>query len=339
MIKIPYTLKIILPVIGWGLLCSFFSYALIFTAGSLSGPAQRFFLWGTPFCLLFLGLFFFLRYGLGLFYGNEVEIINKNVSNDQKLNFDLSKEEIKETLKALVSFCRDVYLFSFASGLMAVAFISFGVSLLGAYWVSFLVVLASGLIGLFFFTSFSLFFSQQVVFPLIKQGRELLFKKGEIAEDIVLSSLKSKFYFVFLFPFFAVLVILVCVRPVDFNIIVLILIGLTMALIIGRVIYSYLYRSFYEIDKFSRTLDVDKKNVFMVGSLDKELVDLGNNFSKLSEKLYSLKKESDKSKEELQKRVAELEKFFDFTVERELKMRELKNKLKACSKKQSSKTD
>jgi len=100
MIKIPYTLKIILPVIRLGAsLQFFFRIPLFFTAGSLSGPAQMFFLWGTPFCLLFLGLFFFLRYGLGLFYGNEVEIINKNVSNDQKLNFDLSKEEIKETLK------------------------------------------------------------------------------------------------------------------------------------------------------------------------------------------------------------------------------------------------
>jgi len=75
-----------------------------------------------------------------------------------------------------------------------------------------------------------------------------------------------------------------------------------MALIIGRVIYSYLYRSFYEIDKFSRTLNTDKKNVFMVGSLDKEIVDLGNNFSKLSEKLYSLKKNQINQKKNRRKR-------------------------------------
>jgi len=73
MIKIPYTLKIILPVIGWGLLCSFFSYTLILTAGNLSDPALRFFLWGTPFCLLVLGLFFFLS----CLYGKEAKIINK----------------------------------------------------------------------------------------------------------------------------------------------------------------------------------------------------------------------------------------------------------------------
>jgi len=131
MIKIPYTLKIILPVIGWGLLCSFFSYTLILTAGNLSDPALRFFLWGTPFCLLVLGLFFFLS----CLYGKEAKIINKNVSNN--LNVNLGKEEIKETLRALVSFCHNVYLFSFASGLMAVAFVSFGVSLLGSDWVFF----------------------------------------------------------------------------------------------------------------------------------------------------------------------------------------------------------
>jgi len=132
---------------------------------------------------------------------------------------------------------------------------------------------------------------------------------------------------------------MVCVYPIDYKTIVLALIGLAMALIIGRVLYVYVYRSFSEIDKFGRALDKDEKSVFVVGSLDKEFVDLGNNFSKLSEELYLLKKDSEESKKELQKRVTELEKFFNLTVERELKMVELKKKLKECLKKQSSKTD
>ncbi|MFA5232142.1 MAG: hypothetical protein WC410_00445 [Candidatus Paceibacterota bacterium] len=340
MVKTPYTLKIILPVIGWGFLCSFFSYTLVLTVGVLgSAPAWNFFLLGTPLCLFVLALFFFLRYGLGVFYGKEVRVINGNVSNNRKLNPGLSREEIKETLRALVSLCRNVYLFSFASGLLAVAFVTLGISLLGGDWPVFLLVLISGLTGLFFFVPFSLFFSQQVVFPLIKESRELLCKKGESAEDIVLSSIKSKFFFLFLFPFFAVLVVMVCVYPIDYKTIVLALIGLAMALIIGRVLYVYIYRSFSEIDKFSRAWDKEEKSVFVVGSLDKEFVDLGNNFSKLSEELYLLKKDSEESKKELQKRVAELEKFFNLTVERELKMVELKKKLKECSKKQPSKTD
>ena len=340
MIKIPYTLKIILPVIGWGFLCSFFSYTLILTAGNLGNtPAWNFFLIGTPVCLSVLALFFFLRYGFGLFYAKEVATINKNVSNGRKLNPDLSKEEIKETLKALVSFCRNVYLFSFASGLIVVAFAVLGISLQGGNWPAFLVVLVSGLTGLFFFVPFSLFFSQHVVFPLVKESRELLFRRREFAEDIALSSLKSKFYFLFLFPFFAVLVVMVCIYPIDYKTIVLALIGLAMALIIGRILYVYLYRSFSEVDKFSRALDMDGKNIFVVGSLDKEFVDLGNNFSKLSEKLYLLKKETEESRDELQKRVTELERFFSLTVDRELKMKELKKKLKECSKKQPSKTD
>jgi MFS family permease len=338
-LRTPYTLKVILPVIGWGFLCSFFSYTLILTVGSLgSTPANDFFFAATPLFLLVLAVFFFLRYGFGLFYAKEVGIINKNVSNGRKLNPDLSKEEIKETLRSLVSFCRNVYLFSFASGLLVLAFSTLGISLKGGGWSGLILVLISGLTGLFFFVPFSLFFSQHVVFPLVKESRELLFRRRESVEDIILSSVKSKFFFLFLFPFFAVLVVMVCVYPIDYKTIVLALIGLAMALIIGRVLYVYVYRSFSEMDRFSRALDREEKSVFAVGSLDKEFVDLGNNFNKLSEELFLIKKDSEESKRELQKRVAELEKFFNLTVERELKMVELKKKLKECTKEQPSKT-
>lgn len=332
MIKIPYTFKIVLPVIGWGFLCGFFSYTLVMTVVDLKGQAWQYLVYGVPLYALALGLFLILRYGFGLFYGKEVKTINKNINNGIE---NVSLKEVKETLRSLVDFCKNLHLFSFAGGLTFVAFAVLIVSLNQGTMQDFIIVLIASLIGLFFFSSFSLFFSQQVVFPTIKKCRELLLRSKEDTEDIILSSIKSKFFSLFVFPFFAVLVVMICVYPIDYKTIILALIGLLMALIIGRVLYVYVYRSFSEIEKFSRTMN-DKKNAFVVGSLDKEFVDLAHNFSKLSQEFDSLKKQSDKSKKEMSKRLEELEKFFDLAVERENKMVELKkeiNKLKECIKK------
>ncbi len=323
MIKIPYTFKIVLPVIGWGALCAFFSYTLVLTVTNIN---EDFLLYGTPLYFGLLLLFFLLRYGFGFFY-KEARTLNKNISYKEEIKG--SQEEIKKTLKALVAFCKNLYSFSFASGLtfvaMVVLFIAFNYGTLK----DFLIVLISSLVGLFFFVAFSMFFSQQAVFPVIKKCREMISQE----EDIVLSSVKSKFYLLFLFPFFSVLIVMICVYPVDYKTIILALIGLIMALIIGRVIYSYIYRSFSEIEKFGIKANSD----FVVGSLDKEFVELASNFSKLSQEINLLKKQSEKTEKKTEKKMEELEKFFDLTVDRENKMVDLKKeitKLKECTKKQ-----
>lgn len=326
--KTPYTFKIIIPVVGWGLLCSFFSYTLILT---VTEAKQETLIYGAPLLLFSLLILFLLRYGLGFFY-KEAKTINNNVSYKDEIKNKESKEEIKIVLKSLVGFCKNLYAFSFASGLVVVAVAVLLASFNYGTLEYFLIVLISSLVGLFFFVSFSLFFSQQIVFPVIKKCREILSKEGD--ENIVLSSVKSKFYLLFLFPFLSVLVVMISIYPVDYKTIILALTGILMALIIGRVIYSYIYRSFSEIERFGRKNDGD----FIIGSLDKEFVDVAFNFSSLSKEMEILKKHSEKTKKEMEKRMEELEKFFNLTVDRENQMIELKKKIKElekCTKKQS----
>jgi len=322
MIKIPYTFKIIFPVMGWGALCAFFSYTLVLTVTNIN---EEFLFYGTPLYFGFLLLFFLLRYGFGFFY-KEARILNKNISYQQEIKG--SQQEIKETLKALVAFCKNLYSLSFASGLIFISMAVLFIALSYGNLKDFLIVLISSLIGLFFFVAFSMFFSQQAVFPVIKKCRELIPQE----ENLILSSVKSKFYLLFLFPFFSVLIVMICVYPVDYKTIILALIGVIMALIVGRVIYSYIYRSFSEIERFGRKANAD----FIIGSLDKEFVELASNFSKLSQEMNLLKKQSEKTEREMKKRMEELEKFFDLTIDRENKMVDLKKeitKLKECTKK------
>jgi signal transduction histidine kinase len=112
-----------------------------------------------------------------------------------------------------------------------------------------------------------------------------------------------------------------------FNVIILSLIGLTMTFIIDRVLFVYLSNSLVEMERFADELPKGEKAVFATGSLDKELVSLAKNLNDASEEIHSSQQELEKSQEEMRKRVDELEKFFELTVNREIKMVELKKEL------------
>jgi uncharacterized protein Yka (UPF0111/DUF47 family) len=116
-------------------------------------------------------------------------------------------------------------------------------------------------------------------------------------------------------------------------------VALLMTFIIDKTLFSYISNSLNELQGFAKELPVGERAVFITGSLDKEIVSLSESLNKASEQIYSSKKELERSKEDMAKRVEELEKFFKLTVNRELKMIELKKELKKCIEKQNSKTD
>jgi uncharacterized protein Yka (UPF0111/DUF47 family) len=93
-------------------------------------------------------------------------------------------------------------------------------------------------------------------------------------------------------------------------------------------LFVYLANALNELEGFAKELPVGERAVFVTGSLDKEIVNLSEALNKASEQIYLSKKELEESKEEMAKRVAELEKFFKLTVNRELKMIELKKCIK-----------
>jgi len=73
-----------------------------------------------------------------------------------------------------------------------------------------------------------------------------------------------------------------------------------------------------------------KEDIFAIGSIDKEFVELMDSLNAAGEKVWSLKQESDLARKNMEEKVKELEKFFDLTINREIKMVELKKELKAA---------
>lgn len=328
-INLPYTLKLLFPVIGWGLLCGAFSYVLILTIAPFDQEsARQAFIFTSPIYFAVLAFLSLLRYGgVGFLSGEDIVLINKNVK-EKGINHSLPMEEIKRTFNSLIFLCKTTLINVIASGLSVMVLVISTAWISQGSWVDILVMILGGFIAMFFFSSFATFFCQMAMFDTLKDCRRIFIERNEEIDNIELSGIGIKFYFLFLFPLFTVLIVLLCVFPIEANVVVLSLTGLFMTFIINRVLFVYISNSFKEIDGFTRELARGERAVFATGSLDREFVDLANSMSKASENIYCSKKDSETSKKEMEKRVKELEKFFDLTVNREIKMVELKKEIK-----------
>ena len=331
-IKIPYTLNLLFPIIGWSLLCGAFAYVLVLAIARFNEPLARhaFVIVAPAFILIFCFLSA-LRYGgVGFWSGDDVKMINKNISFG-RIASGIATGDIKDTLNAMVFLCRSTFVNVLASGLSVIVLIVLTEWINLASNFDLLIIVAGGITALFFSCSFATFFCQQSMFPVIKDCRRMLMERGEKMDNVQLSGFGSKFLFFFLLPFFTVLIVLIASFPVKTNVVILSLIGLTMTFIIDRFLFVYLANSLREMEKFADELPKGERAVFATGSLDKEIVELAYDMNEASEEIYSSKKDSEKSREEMGKRVEELEKFFELTLNREIKMVELKkeiNKLK-----------
>lgn len=329
-IKVPYTLNLLFPVIGWSVLCSCFAYILIITIANFKQPmTERAFMVMTPVYMILFYFIAVLRYwGVSFWSGENIKLVNKNVSFNG-INHGLSTEEIKNTFNALVFVSKGSLINVLASGssIIVLTILTEWFNLASNF--ELFIILCGGAVAVFFSAAFSTFFCQQAMFPIIKECRRLLTERGEgVDSNIKLSGIGTKFYFLFLLPFFMVLIVLLTVSPFNINVAVICLIGLGMTFIIDRVLFAYLANALKELDMFAKELPMGERAVFITGSLDKEIVELSSSLNQASEKMYRSRSDLERSQEEMAKRVNELEKFFELTVNREVKMVELKKEIK-----------
>ena len=327
-IKISYTLKILFPIIGWALLCGLFAYVLILSIAHFDYPAaKRSFELSAP---VFMAVFCFLavmRYvGFGFWTSEQVRLINKNVS-EKGIASSLTTAEVKETFDALRFICRGTLINVIASSLSIIVLLVLTAWINMASDFDLVIIVVGGGVAMFFASAFATFFCQQTMFSAVKECRRILFERGDRVEDKDLSGIGFKFYFLFLLPFFTVLIVLIASLPMKMNVVILSLIGLTMTFVIDRVLFVYLSNSLAEMERFANELPKGERAVFATGSLDKELVNLAHNLNDASEEINTSRRNLERSEQEMGKRVGELEKFFELTVNREIKMVELKKEL------------
>jgi len=334
-INSPYTLNILLPIIGWSILCSAFSFFLILSLTSFELETTRnTFLYAFPSLIIAFSFLGIVRYGGAKFwFGEEIKIINEGISSSGNF-LVFGTDDIKKIFTSLVYISRSTTINVFAGGLSVLVLIILALWANQASSFDLMIVVIGGVIAIFFSCAFATFFCQQAMLGAVKECRRILTERGEDTEGVILSSIAPKFYFIFFLPFFTILIVLLFIPSFNFNSAMLCFIALLMTFIIDKVLFSYISNSLKELQGFAKELPVGERAVFITGSLDKEIVDLSEALNKASEQIYSSKKELEKSKEDMIKRVEELEKFFKLTVNRELKMIELKKQLKKCTEKQ-----
>jgi hypothetical protein len=322
------------PVIGWGFLCSFFAYVLILTTAGFTGTQGYFFSFLAFAILSIVTVVAMASSGTSFLSSKESKCINKNVTG-QGLRADLNPEEAKETFYYLVHFCRNIFTSIIWGGLSITVIIASAMNI----WEKselpvILVILSGGVVATVLLAVFASFFSEQLTFLPIKSCRKKIAEADGLVPDINFDSIGSKFYFLFLFPILTTVIVLVCVFPFSPNIAILSVIGIVMVLIIDRVLFVYIAKSFFEAETFIKGVAEGKKDIFTTGSVDKEFVSLIDNLNQASDELAESKKEMEQTRKQMENRVDELEKFFDLTVNREIKMVDLKKEIKKLEAKQ-----
>ncbi len=329
-IRVPYTFKLLIPILGWAILCSAFAYVLIITIVNFKSPAaERSFLIMAPIYTMLFSFLAILRYGGPKFLAEEnIRLINKNVTFKGIIP-GLSTEEIKDTFNALIFISKTSAINVLASGLSVMVLVILTEWINSSSNQELFIIFCGGLMALFFSCAFAAFFCQQFMSPVIKECRRMLIEREDRPDQTKFFGIGNKFYFLFLLPLFTVLTVLISVYPISLNVAIICFISLSMTFIIDRVLFVYLSNSLKELEAFAVDLPmVEERAIFITGSMDKEIVNLSRSLNEASEKMHDSRSELEKSQKEMANRVNELEKFFELTVNREVKMVELKKQLK-----------
>ena len=255
-------------------------------------------------------------------------MLNDNIER-RRLDPNISTKDLKEIFYSLIARRKD-WLVAVECGGLVLIMSLFTEWLVVGITNNLLIISVSGLISIFLLAIFTTFFIQRFFFPTLQQCRALLSQRGETVKEpeSKFNNLRIKFSLFLLVPIIVVLMVLGFIVSFNLEIIIFSLIGLGMAIAISRVLSFSIYQAFEGIKNFAKELPTSQRTMFSTGSLDKEVLDLSASLNKAAEEVYIARQELEEAKTDLEKRVDELERFHSLTVGRELKMVELKKKIK-----------
>ena len=335
--KRNYYLKKFLPrLILWGVFCGFFALFFILTRSDFrSVDLVRILIFVWIFYMFVCGFFSFLLNGgfnllkINIEHKNS-RVINKQVI-DGKIDKNISNEELKELFEVLkkepVTVFRKIFLYT---GMEVIA------STLTLYYIGFpffsiVVILIGGFVSIMILALFSIFFTENfLVNKLLRQARRMLKKrKIDFDEDIQLFTLKNRFNYFIILLFLIMVIFLSFIPNLNFFLLTLLSLAFILVLIVSKMLFESIYSSFKEIRKFIKKIPKEEKAIYFTGSSYEEVLDLSNIINQSVDRLYEARERRRKAQDNLQKKIDELNKWQKMTIGRELRMVELKKKIKS----------
>lgn len=330
-IEFSYFASLLAPIQGWGLLCGIFGYILILSKADFTATGTRdYFMIGFPLFLFFSLLIVWIKYYFGFFTTKKTKE-SLNLLKENIIKSKLSERTSSEKIKKIYNFITDLVYNTFKTATILGVFILSSAILVE--WIAsgynienIIVILVSGIISLILFVSFSSLFVQSSASNVIRQCRLIAKRRGIKLKKVKTTTIGSKFDLLFLILVLTVSMILFYLPSLDFNILLLSLVGFSMTIIINKVLYGSILDAFSQIQDFSSELSKERYE-FYTGSFDREIVILTENFKRAGEKIYFSNKKIESSRKELEEKISELERFYNITRHRELRLEELKNEL------------
>lgn len=321
--EFPYSYRLTVPMVIWSLICMTFMYVSLLGSGVLGGEdSSTLTAFFFSFILVSLLVAIAKTSGYGPFSVPEVKTLSSNVSGG-RVSPELPPEQVAKTFTAFHGYYTKTLSFSLLLVIVFTISLCMWQSVIHAnHYNSFMIALLGIVTGSLLF-GFSVVWSQLRFFPVAKQCRDLLARKGRCPIEAKFQSIRMKFLLLVLF--FLDAMVLYAISAMSFlsgNIIFLT--GMSMVIFVIILLLFYIDKAFEEFFDLTKIAFTEDLNIFSTGSLDKEFVDLARNLNELSIQLYFFKDKVRFSEKEMKGRMEELEKFFEMTVEREQKMIELK---------------
>jgi hypothetical protein len=333
LLKVPYTLDVLISILGWAVLCVSFGFFLILSRADFDKTGTRdIFIFTFVIYVAIGALLAGIEYGLLRIFGikerrKDLRILNDNIKDGHLLP-GLPAETLKEIFLSLSEKPRD---WIKAAELGSFVVLSAALTeLLAGGTTNVFIILVSGTIAVSLLMMFAGFFAEKFISPVLKECRKFLMERGTIIKErrSWLNRIKTKFLFFLLVPIVIVMTVLSFMAAFNAEILFFSLIGFVMAVMISNLLSSSVYQAFSGVSDFAKDLPKGEKTLFSTGSLDEEIVNLSMSLNDAAEEVYRARINAEESKIALQERVGELERFHRLTVGRELRMMELKEQIK-----------
>ena len=358
--RVPYTLAVVIPNTFWAVFAAIFGFFLVLARADFEATGTgNIFLYSLSLLVVIATSLVFLEFGFLRFFGikrwerKEVRVINDSILNGH-LRPDLSNQTLSEVYAALEKIYK-LFLKRNVQYTNGVVIISALIETLASDQLKNVpIILIGGFIAVAISFICTVPLYELLFSPLRRECKILLDEKGIAFEENPFLSLKIKSTFFIILTFLALGILLMLIPSLNLIYIGFFILTIFITGVLSTLVFESIYKALIEIEESTKDLREGKKTSFLSGSLDKEIIRLSKNLDLAATAIYdfqktletrvkartkqleelsqSLDQKVKQRTKELQERVDALERFRKLTVDREIKMVELKKEIEKVKK-------